>query len=204
MKKIILLGTFLSLCMMGYTQDHDINKNVMIGVYTNVGLNQPIRFQKYDALYEPRKYHGSGSYSAGVKFSKYLSQKYKIELGAVYSTHKVGFEDPEIVSTSGIVYHETFQTFNIPITLKDYFKNNYFLSAGTIIDIGLPRRSLFIDTQTGFGLSFGAGKEFAVSNFILDITPNIEMHSVIPFSSVSGQQRLMVFGIRLGLNNNCP
>jgi hypothetical protein len=185
-----------------YSQTQEYNSNIMIGIFTNIGINQPVRFHKISSEYEPRAYHGNGSYSAGVKFSKYLSSKYKLELGAIYSVFKVGFEDPEFMPYTGIVYHETFETFNIPIILKAYLKNNYFLGVGTMIDIGLPRNSLFTDTQTGFGLSFGGGKDFIIKNFIIDITPNLEIHSVLPFTYVSGQQRLVVFGIRVGLSNN--
>jgi hypothetical protein len=172
----------------------------MIGVYTNVGINQPIRLS---SINDETSYYGRGSYTAGVKFSRFLSYRNKIEVGACYSVHKVAFTfsfdpDPDRKAT------ETFETFNIPIILKNYLKNNYFLSVGTIIDIGLPRHSLFTDTQTGFGLSIGGGKEFLVKNFIIDITPNLEIHSIVPFSSVSGQQRLTVLGLRIGINNNCP
>ncbi len=204
MKKTAILFFFVLIHGSVYSQDSGYNSNIMIGVFTNVGINQPIRFQKVSNASDSRVYHGNGSYSAGVKFSKSFSSKYKLELGAVYSVHKVGFEDPEYMPPTGIVYHETFETFNIPIILKTYLKNNYFLSIGTLIDIGLPRNSLWTDTQTGFGLNFGGGKDFLIKNFILDITPNLEIHSVVPFSSVSGQQRLVVFGIRVGLNNNCP
>jgi hypothetical protein len=172
----------------------------MIGVYTNVGINQPIRLSSFD---DEISYFGRGSYTAGVKFSRLLSSRNKIEVGACYSVHKVAFTfafDPDPKRKPS----ETFETFNIPIILKDYLKNNLFLSAGTIIDIGLPRHSLFTDTQTGFGLSIGVGKEFYVKNFIIDISPNLEIHSLVPFSSVSGQQRLTVLGLRIGINNNCP
>ena len=132
-----------------------------------------------------------------------LFRSNKIEIGACYSVHKVALAftfDPNPNNEAS----ETFETFNVPIILKHNLKNSYFLAAGTIIDIGLPRRSLFTDTQTGFGLSMGGGKEFKVKNFIIDITPNLEIHSVVPFSSVSGQQRLTVLGLRIGINNNCP
>ena len=199
MKKTILTFAFLCSGLMIYSQDQ-VSKNVMIGVFTNIGVNQPIRFSSFS---DEVSYYGRGSYTAGIKFSRFISSKEKIEVGACYSVHKVAFTfsfDPN----PGRKPSETFETFNIPIILKSYFKKNYFLSTGTIIDIGLPRNSLFTDTQTGLGLSFGFGKDISIKNFILDITPNLEIHSLVPFSSVSGQQRLLVLGLRIGLNNNCP
>ena len=200
MKRAILFAFFAYLGSIIYSQDL-VSKNVMIGVFTNVGFNQPVRFASFD---DDRSYHGRGSYTLGVKFSRFLSQSNKIEVGACYSVHKLAINFLLDPSPPDRLPTETFETFNIPIILKHYLKSNYSLSIGTVIDIGLPRNSLFTDTQTGFGLSIGGCRDFTISNFILDITPNLEIHSVIPFSSVSGQQRLMVLGLRIGLNNNCP
>ena len=200
MKKTILTLVFVCLAPMIFSQDQ-FSKNIMIGVYTNIGINQPIRLT---SINDDISYYGRGSYTAGVKFSRFLSPRNKLEIGACYSVHKVAFEfsfDPDPDDRKPT---ETFETFNIPIVLKNYLKNNYFLSVGTIIDIGLPRNSLWTDTQTGFGLSFGGGKDFLIKNTIIDITPNLEIHSLVPFSSVSGQQRLTVLGLRIGINNNCP
>jgi len=173
----------------------------VIGVLTNVGINQPIRFSSSD---DEISYYGRGSYTAGVSFLRCISSKNIIEIGACYSVHKVAFELSMIPNPGEKKPTGTFETFNIPINIKSLLKNNYFLSYGTIIDIGLPGNSSFTDTQTGFGLNFGAGKEFQILNFLFDITPNMEIHPVLPFSSVAKQQRLLVFGLRLELKNNCP
>jgi hypothetical protein len=213
MKNFTLLVSIILINIPAFCQDSesdsDVKSNLVIGVFTNVGINYPIRFQKYIDPYEPRAFYANGSYSVGVKFSKALSTKRKIEIGAVYSVHKVGYKDPEVfILSDGRIYHETFETLSIPINFKYYLKNNSFLNFGPMIDIGLPRNSPYMalpatDTQTGFGFSIGAGKDFNLSNFILDITPNFEIHSVVPFSAVAGQQRLLVFGIRIGLVNKC-
>jgi len=175
----------------------------MLGAYSNIGFNQAIRFTSVPSDYFDGDYHGEISYSLGVKFSRFLSQNSKIELAACYSVNKMAFEFPKIVNPKGEVYLETIKIFNIPIIYKRYLNKRYFLSFGTIIDIGLPRNSLFTDTQTGFGLIAGAGKEFSMRDFTLDISPNIELHSVLPFSSVGYQQRLLVIGFKVELTNKC-
>jgi len=65
------------------------------------------------------------------------------------------------------------------------------------VDFDLTRKS-WIDSQNGLGLTLGAGKEFMVRDYIIDLVPNIQIHSVIPFNSVKEQQRLMVVGLKIG------
>lgn len=197
MKKASLILFLASISTILFPQE--FSKKVVIGVYTNIGVNQPIRFKQADDVF---KFRGRGSYTMGVTFSRSVTEKIKINLGACYTVHKVAFDWTAEINTDNRMATETFDVFNIPIMFNRYFKKQYYCSFGTVIDFQFPRRPSFVDTQTGFGLSFGAGKEFSISNFILDITPNIEIHSVIPFSSVENQQRLVVFGLRIGLKNN--
>ena len=175
----------------------------MIGAYSTLGLNQAIRFTSVPSDYFDGDYHGRISYSLGIKLSRLISQNSKIELAACYSINRIAYEFPKIVNPDGEVYLETIEIFNVPIIYKRYLNNNYFVSFGTIIDIGLPRNSLWTDTQTGFGLIAGAGKEFSMRDFTLDISPSMELHSVLPFSSVEYQQRLLVIGFKVELTNKC-
>jgi len=44
MKKPVLSFIFVCLCSIIYSQDNKFSKNVVIGVLTNVGINQPVSF----------------------------------------------------------------------------------------------------------------------------------------------------------------
>jgi hypothetical protein len=204
MKTLTIL--FLSLLITGvlYPQDSKQNSSIVIGLYTNIGINQPLPFKQTPTSFEPTKFYGRGSYSAGIMFTKPLGKKYKISLAAVYSAHKVAFKYSGGPVPEANTYTENFEVFNVPITLSRYLRNNWFINLGTITDFDVPRNAQFIGPQTGFGLSFGGGKEFLIKNFILDISPNFEIHSLIPFQPVETKEKLAVFGIRIGLRNNCP
>ena len=98
---------------------------------------------------------------------------------------------------------ETLHTVTVPILVNAYSKMNFFVSLGPIIDFNLPReRSKFTDTQDGVGFSLAAGKEFRINKFTIDLSPSLEIHSLFPFSSVSGQQRFFVYAAKLGFNLN--
>lgn len=185
---------------MVYSQDQDFNKRLTIGAYSNVGINHPIRLTRKYVTDDVGPFHSNLSWTIGLSFSRMLSEKLYLEIAPGYSLHRVGFElSPPIYSESK-VYYETLNILSIPLTVYRYFKSDFFLNLGTIVDFDLTRKS-WIDSQNGLGLNLGAGKEFQVKSFVFDIAPNLEIHSVIPFNSVNDQQRLLVFGLKLGLSN---
>ena len=202
MKNFCFILSLFLLTLQGFGQDSKPSSNLVIGIYTSIGVNQPLPLQKaYDEL-GTFKYYGRGSYSAGIMFTKPITQKLKLSVAAVYSVHKVGFNSNN--DPSNPIPMENFEVFNVPITLKTYLRNNFFLNPGIITDFDVPRNAQYIGHQTGFGFSFGAGKDFNIRNFALDISPNIEIHSIIPFQPKETKERLLVFGFRIGLSNYCP
>ena len=140
--------------------------------------------------------------SAGVSFSGMVSPEYRIEIAASWSHHKIGFELSPPIYDESKVYTETFETISIPVTFKRYLRNNFFLSAGTIVDFALDDKPVRLDAQTGFGLTLGAGREFRTRWITLDLSPGLELHSVVPFTEDTYHQRLFVAGLKIGLSYN--
>jgi hypothetical protein len=202
MKKAILF-TFLVLpYAIIYPQDQDFNRSIMMGVYAKGGWNMPVRLTTKFITEETSPWHGYQSWSGGVNVSGMMSEHYRLEIAACYSQHKVGFELSPPIYAKEKIYTETFDIFSIPVTLKRYLQNNYFISAGTIVDFALRDKPVRLDTQTGFGLTLGAGKEIKIKDFIIDIAPGMELHSVVPFTEADNQQRLFVAGLRIGFSYN--
>ena len=131
----------------------------------------PVRLTTKYITEETSPWYGYGSWSAGVKVSGMLSAHYRIEIAACYSGHKVGFELSPPIYAEKKIYTETFETFSIPVTLKRYLQNNFFFSAGTIVDFALQDKPVWLDDQTGFGLTIGAGREIQDKGFTIDIAP---------------------------------
>jgi len=201
MRRIFCILPFIAVCFQIYSQDQ-AQKSLKIGLYTNIGINQPIRFSENSSEYE---FRGRGSYSAGVKISKFISEKTLVEIASYYTDHKVAFEYVNDIVLDKRWPTETFETFDIQVLLKNYFKRNYYLDFGSIIDFPIAGRlKSRTDTQSGFGISIGIGRNVVLSNYTIEITPNLEIHSLIPFNSIANQQRLFVLGFKIELNNNCP
>jgi hypothetical protein len=203
MKKRILFLLFVLPCAAIYAQDKDFDKDIMIGVFANGGWNMPVRLTTKYITEETSPWYGYESWSAGIKFSGMLSVHYRIEIAACYSGYKIGFELSPPIYTEKKIYTETFETISIPVTFKRYLQKNFFFSAGTIIDFALEDKPVRLDTQSGFGLSIGAGREFRTRWITLDLAPELQLHSVVPFTEDDYQQRLFVAGIKIGLSFNC-
>jgi len=204
MNKAILL-VFILLQNAGcFAQDKDLNKEIMVGVYASGGWNKPVRLTTKYITEETSPWYGYESYSAGIKVSMIVFEKSGIEIAACFSKHKFGFELSPPIYFEKKIYTETFRIISIPITYKRNFQNNFFFDAGTIIDFKRKNEPVWIDTQSGFGISIGIGRNVVLSNYTIEITPNLEIHSLIPFNSIANQQRLFVLGFKIELNNNCP
>jgi hypothetical protein len=204
MKKTILFIFLVSISALIYSQDHGSNEEMMpkntIGIYSNIGICQPLRFTTMHDNVTP---HGKETYSFGLKYLRSLSNKFGLEMSLCYSKYNIRnhliIDTPLPINES---LAESFRTITIPILLRRYYPKNYFISFGTLIDFGLSRKGnyLITDTQTGFGLIACGGKEFRINKYSLDIGPNTEIHSLIPFSSKKNQQRLFVIGLKASLN----
>ncbi len=202
MKKSILLIFFASLYAQTYSQDLgspvDFKRYNVFGIYYNIGICEPLGYQSQTAIVSS---HGKSAFSYGFKYLRPISQKLKLEAGICYSKYII--VDHLVLEPSLDDYlTESLRTMSIPVLLKKYYQKNYFLSLGTLIEFGLSRKNgyLITDTQTGFGLSIGAGKEISINNLSFEIAPKLDLHSIIPFSSHLFQQKLLVLGLKIGLN----
>jgi hypothetical protein len=202
MKKLALLIFLAFLSKAIYSQNQisfdKVLPNNLIGFYTNLGVVDPFSFQKKSV---DDFFHGKESLSIGFKYQRSLSKKLKLDLSLRYSKYKIVTEGPENIPPYPGPFTELFETITIPVTIKMYFPKEYFLSFGPLIDFNITKEtdSFFKDPQSGFGLSFGVGKEFLISKFTFDISPNLEIHSLLPFNSTD-HQRLLFGGLKIGLN----
>jgi len=66
----------------------------------------------------------------------------------------------------------------------------------------MDEKPVRLDAQTGFGLTLGAGREFRTRWITFNISPGLELHSVVPFTEDTYHQRLFVAGLKIGLSYN--
>ncbi len=202
MKKLLIfiLLVFFSTLSHAQNTNERTNSNCMIGIASNIGINRVIRFQ--NDFRDEATYHGKTAFSYGINYFRSISPNIRLNLGVYYSSYRISFGYPISLFPEGPSFLETLNIISVPILFNAYSNKNYFLSFGPLIDFTLPRKSRWTDAQNGIGFSLGVGKEFLIKNFSLDISPNVEIHSILPFSLVHYQQRLLVFGLKLGLNFN--
>ena len=202
MKRIILVLLVVFSFTALFSQEGKLGRDIKAGVYAGGGINMPVRLTTKYITEETSPWHGFASYSAGVSFSGMVSPENRIEIAASWSHHKTGFELSPPIYDESKIYTESFETLNIPVTFKRYLRNNFFLSAGTMVDFALGDKPVRLDVQTGIGLTLGAGREFRTRWITLDLSPGLELHSVVPFTEDTYHQRLFVAGLKIGLSYN--
>lgn len=202
MKRTIFLLLFALQFAILFAQEREFDRSIMAGVYAGGGINMPVRLTTKYITEETSPWHGFESLSAGVSLSGMVSPVYRIEIAAAWSFHRIGFELSPPIYKESRTYTESFNTLNIPVTFKRYLRNNFFLSAGTMVDFALSDKPVRLDAQTGFGLTLGAGREFRTRWITFEISPGLELHSVVPFTEDNYHQRLFVAGLKLGLSYN--
>lgn len=167
-----------------------------------IGICQPIRFERVD---EDISFEGKFTNSIGLDFSKFIHDKNAIQFGILYSTYRTGVE---IIAGSVPPpldpYTEEINMLSIPISYQRFFKNFFFVSIGSILDFELSRKSDYtlVDTQSGFGLTLSAGKEFHFNRLTLNLAPCLQIHSFVPIKTERYQQRLSAAILQMGLYYN--
>jgi hypothetical protein len=201
MKRLILLVCFASLFLEIYSQDQVTNGLLKsrndIGIWSNVGICELSRHNDQTGVVAA---HGKAVLSYGLSYITTISPKLKLETGISYTKYSI---INHVIAGISLDFYATeyFQIISIPILLRYYFPKEYFLSGGTILDLGFERNGWDIsDSQNGFALSIGAGKEISFSKFTLSIATNFDLHAAIPFSGDLSQQKFFVPGLKIGLN----
>jgi hypothetical protein len=183
-----------------FAQKNESGTDFLAGLNVYGGWNLPVRLTTKYITEDTSPWHGNLSWSAGAQVSWMASEFYRIEIAPRYSWHKTGFELSPPIYDEKTIYTETFSLITIPVTLKRYLENGYFIRAGTMADIPFKEKPEYVDPQSGLGLILGAGREFRFGDLVLDISPVAELHSVVPFSHADNQQRLFLAAFRIGIS----
>jgi hypothetical protein len=202
MKRLIFFVCFASFFVTVYSQDkvsdaQPIPKNE-IGIFSNVGICELSGPQAHTFISAA---HGKAVFSYGLNYMRTISPKLKMETGIFYSKYTIV---DHIIDAPDFDFYATeyFKIISIPILLRYYFPKEFYISGGTILDLVFARPGGWnlSDSQNGFGLSIGAGKEISINKFSISIGTNFDLHAAIPFSGDLSQQKFFVPGLKIGLN----
>ena len=201
-KKVLLI----LLCVLAsgsvYPQDTVDGGGFRAGVNGFGGWNLPVRMTDRYITEETSPWHGNQTWSAGIILSWMVGGQYRMEIAPRYTWHRTGFELSPQIYDEKTIYTETFELLSFPLSFKRYLDDFLFISAGTIVDFTFRGKPEWVDPQSGFGLSLAAGKEFRVRDFVVEVSPGAELHSVVPFTHEDNQQRLFLGALRIGISYN--
>jgi opacity protein-like surface antigen len=137
------------------------------------------------------------SYELGFRYLLAITDNLALETGLNYWRGDVvtssALPRPGESSSS-----QELQTTSIPIFANFTFLDYFFVNGGPVMDFqGSASQS--IDPQTGIGVGFGLGAQYAFNNFNIYINPNFRRYAVVPFEEKNFHQKLTTFGVQLGI-----
>lgn len=168
-----------------------------IGItFTGVGANDVLTFS--DLVGAP-SYHGKGFWAAQLVFSQGINHWLEWESGMEVSRHRIEVVPNLPPESDVLTREEKAALITLPFTLKAGFLKYFFVSGGVMLDLDASINSP-IDSQTGFGISAGAGMKYdLLSGLSLFVNPYVRAHSLLPLMDFSHHNQIWDNGIRIGV-----
>ena len=194
-KLFITLSLFLISCHFASAQQQNLSKKFGFTV-SPIGESDPIRFSELE---------GTGSYSSksllafGVSYIHPINNWLDIETGVEYAKHGIESKSNYPPDKDKAPSNSDLSLINVPLTVRANFANYFFVNGGLLLDFQTSS-SKIIDNQSGVGTILGAGVQYQLNNGLgLFINPYTKMHALIPFSAEKYHQRLLEWGVRIGV-----
>lgn len=188
LKKLLLplFFVFFSLSAFAQTQNE-------VRVYYGFTNSDLLRSDDLDGA---GSYEIDSSYEFGFRYLLEVTDNLALETGLNYWRGDVLITSapmPEQTTRS-----EELQTTSIPIFANYTFLDYFFVNGGPVMDFQ-GSESESIDPQSGIGVGFGLGAQYALNNFNFYINPNFRRYGVIPFEEKNFHQKLTTFGVQFGV-----
>lgn len=196
MKQIILT---VFLVMVVFNLKAQEKPTTWLGLNASVLSGELIRYG--GELVGAANYNSQVGYQLGVSFIKSLNSRFDVETGVEYSqsSFKISYigESGQLIKVREPAH---VHLITIPLNLRINFGHRFFTSAGFLIDQQFnTEKSASIDNQSGLGVNLKIGRDFQISpTTAISIAPEFLLHALVPFSPETYQQKLTVFGIRMG------
>lgn len=194
-KYFIILFLFLFTSFFANTQHRDFSKKIGLTV-SPIGESDPVRFSELE---------GTGSYSSkkllsfGINYIHPINNWLDVETGMEYSKHSIESKSMYPPDGKKTPYNADLSLINIPITVRVNFANYLFVNGGLLLDFETSS-SKNIDKQSGMGAVLGIGTQYEFNNGLgLFINPYSKIHALIPFPAETYHQRLLEWGVRVGV-----
>ena len=196
-KSLIILSLFLFTYHLASAQKSIRSKRVGI-TFSSLGESEPIHFANLDGA---GSYSGKNFYTFGVNYIHPLNSWLDIETGVEYARHTIKVDQgmPPMNTPS---YESNLSLINLPLTVRANFSNYFFVNGGLLLGFESSSSGI-VDNQSGVGALLGVGAQYEFNNgFGLFINPYLKAHSLIHFSSDKYHQRLMEYGVRVGVTHS--
>lgn len=138
-------------------------------------------------------------FAFGISYIHPINNWLEIETGMEYAKHSIESKSSYQPDGDMSPYNADLSLINIPLTVRANFANYFFANGGLLLGFETSSSNI-IDKQSGVGALLGVGVQYELNNGLgLFVNPYTKMHALIPFSAEKCHQRLLEWGLRVGV-----
>lgn len=188
-------------CSLHAQERQQMKKSIGL-TFTALGCNDVTNWERA-TLTGGADYRGKSFYSFGVSYVHPIRSWLAVESGVEYSNHTITVDPMDIPNSDMdfLSYDKSVSLISIPVTARVSFLNYFFVNGGFILDLDTASSSP-IDSQTGFGILYGIGATYSLSNGIgAFVNGYYKSHALAPLEADSNSYRwrLNEVGVRVGI-----
>lgn len=192
MKLILLSITFL-LCVANSFAQHQI------GVSGSLDATNVIYFESLDGASGA---DGGTAYSLSLAYFYSMNQNWTLQSGLTYRNAKHTLTPHLPPGEIAAAQHYSRNLISVPLIFRRYFgesSTRFFIDMGGSFDFERAVPSA-LDDNSGVSMLFSPGLEQKLNDsFALNLAPQIQIYSLIPFKQDNHQRRLIAAGVEVSL-----
>lgn len=151
-------------------------------------------------------HENDNSYEIGLRYLRKMSKNFSVETGINFFKAKVSFINPESMQgeVSAVYKRANLRLISIPIYANYSFGKYFYINGGSSLDFQIGQED-FRAPRSGLGFSVGAGAKYSFNNFVIYVSPNFKINTLVRFKKevcyygCSGDQRLIQRGFQVGV-----
>lgn len=152
-------------------------------------------------------YENTNSYEIGLRYLRKMSKNFSVETGINFFKSQVSFISPKTMADEVRKVYKLadLRLISIPIYANYSFGKYFYINGGPSLDFQIGQGD-YRAPRSGLGFSVGAGAKYSFNNFVIYVSPNFKINTLVRFKKercyngqCSGNQRLIQRSFQVGV-----
>jgi len=196
MKTLRLTMLLCLFSLFGFSQT-EVQKN-QIDLVGNYSTNEVFRFSELDGA---GSVENGNNFTIGINYNRKISEKIWVNTGVNYFKSLNNFNPAPTGAPIVVIKDMKTELIRIPIKLRIDLVKWFYIKTGFSLDTELSNSTVnYIDNQSGLAYSLACGINLNLTKQVyLNIEPEWNLLSIVPFNSNEHQHHFQTSGINFGI-----